>query len=123
MREGGRQRIDGGIDAKLRERTREHRGRVEVSKGGCGRRVGKVIGGYVDGLHRRDRTLFGGGDALLQFTHLGGEVRLVADGGRHTAEQRGDLGTGLREAEDVVNKQQRVGAFLVAEVFRNGSAR
>ena len=37
-----------------------------------------------------------------------GQRRLVAHGGRHTAEQRGHLGARLGEAEDVVDEQQHV---------------
>ena len=37
-------------------------------------------------------------------------------------EQRGDLGARLREAEDVVDEEQHVLAFLVAEVFGGGEA-
>ncbi len=62
----------------------------------------------------------GGGDALLQFAHFRGQVGLVADGGRHTAEERGDLRAGLCEAEDVVDEEQRVRAFDVAEIFGDG---
>ena len=56
------------------------------------------------------------GDALLQLAHLGLQRRLVADLGGHPPEQRGHLGAGLHEAEDVVDEQQHVLA-LVAEVL------
>ena len=59
------------------------------------------------------------GDALLEHAHLVGEVRLVAHGGRHAAEQRGDLGAGLGEAEDVVDEEQHVLVLHVAEVLRH----
>ena len=49
--------------------------------------------------------------------HLGREVRLVADRGRHPAEQRRHLGARLGEAEDVVDEQEDVAALLVAEVL------
>ena len=65
----------------------------------------------------------GRGDALLELAHLGGERRLVADGGGHAAEQRRHFGAGLREAEDVVDEEQRVGAGLVAEVLGHGQRR
>ena len=77
---GGSQRIDGGIDAELRDGAREVGGGVEVRERGGRRRIGVVVGGHVDGLHRRDRALLGGGDALLQLAHFGGEVRLITDG-------------------------------------------
>ena len=65
---------------------------------------------------------FGGGDALLQFAHFRRQVRLVSHGGGHTAEQRGDLRTGLGEAEDVVDEQQRVRTLLVAEILGDGQS-
>ncbi len=86
------------------------------------RRVGEIVGGHVDRLHRRDRALLGGGDALLQLTHFGGERRLVADRRRHAAEQRRYLGPGLREPEDVVDEHQHVLALDVAEVLGDGEA-
>jgi hypothetical protein len=86
----------------------------------AGAGIGQIVGGHVDGLHRSDGALFGGSDALLQLAHLGGQVRLVADGGRHAAQQRRNLRSGLREAEDVVDEQQRVRAFDVAEVLGDG---
>ena len=58
-------------------------------------------------------------DALLQVAHLGSQRGLVANSGRHTAEQSRHLGTRLGEAEDVVDEQQHVLA-LIAEVLRLG---
>ena len=84
----------------------------------AGRRVGQVVGGHVDRLHRRDSTLGRRGDSLLELPHLGGERRLVADGARHPAEERRDLGARLDEAEDVVDEEQHVLA-LIAEVLRH----
>ena len=63
------------------------------------------------------------GDALLERAHLVGEGRLVAHGGRHPAEQRGDLGAGLREPEDVVDEEQHVLLLHVAEVLRHRQRR
>ena len=63
------------------------------------------------------------GDALLQLAHLGRQRRLVADGARHPAEQRRDLGARLHEAEDVVDEEQHVAALaLVAEVLGHRQA-
>src|SRR5262249_23485366 len=70
-------------------------------------------------LHRRDRPATGGRDPLLELAHLVGQGRLVTDGRRHAAEQRGDLGTGLGEPEDVVDEQQHVLVGHVAEVLRH----
>ena len=62
----------------------------------------------------------GRGDAFLERAHLVGEVRLVTHSGRHTAKQRGHLGTGLGEAEDVVDEQQHVLVLHITEVLRHG---
>src|ERR1035437_2906085 len=117
---GRGQRIYGRIDAEFGERAAQHGGRVEVSKGGGRSGVGQVVGGHVDGLHAGDRALAGGGDALLQLAHFGGQVGLVAHVRGHAAQERGNLRAGLREAEDVVDEQKRVGAFDVAEVLGDG---
>ena len=77
--------------------------------------------GHVDRLHGGDRALVGRRDPLLQLPHLGGERRLVADGARHPAEERRDLGARLDEAEDVVDEEQHVLA-LVAEVLGHRQA-
>ena len=82
---GGVQRVHSGVDALRCNVTAQHRGGIQMGKGGGRGGVGQVIGGNVDGLHRGDGALAGGGDALLQSAHLGGQRRLVADGGRHTA--------------------------------------
>ena len=63
------------------------------------------------------------GDPLLERAHLVGEVGLVAHRGRHPAEQRGDLGAGLGEPEDVVDEEQHVLVLHVAEVLRHRQRR
>ena len=67
--------------------------------------------------------LLGRGDPLLQRAHLRGQRRLVAHGRRHAAQQRRHFAAGLREAEDVVDEQQRVGAGRVAEVLGHRQGR
>ena len=54
--------------------------------------------------------------------HVGGQRRLITHRGGDAAQQRGHLRAGLGEAEDVVDEEQHVLAFLVAEVFRHGQA-
>ncbi len=76
----------------------------------------KSSAGHVDGLHRGDRALVGGGDALLQRAHVGRQRRLITHRRRNTAEQRRHFRARLREAEDVVDEEQHVLA-LVAEVL------
>ena len=122
MRRGRGQRVDRRVDAELDDLARQHGGGVEVGEGGGRRRVGEVVGGHVDRLHRGDRAALGRGDALLQLAHLGGQVGLVADRRGHAAEQRRDLGAGLGEAEDVVDEQQHVLLLDVAEVLGHGEA-
>ena len=121
MREVEFERIDGRVDALFRDRAVEHGRRVEVGEGGRRRRVGQVVGGHVDRLHRGDRALVGGGDALLHRAHVGGERRLIAHGRRNAAEQSRHFRAGLREAEDVVDEEQHVLA-LVAEMLGDGQA-
>ena len=64
-----------------------------------------------------DGVASGRGDALLERADLVGQVRLVAHGGGHAAQQRGDLGAGLREAEDVVDEQQHVRGFCTSRKY------
>ena len=52
--------------------------------------------------------------------HLLRESGLIADGGRHPAEKRGDFAARLHEAEDVVDEKQNVLVAFVAEEFRHG---
>ena len=120
---GRGQRVHRRVDALLGDRAGELGGGVEVRERGGRRRVGVVVGGHVDRLHRGDRPAAGRGDPLLQLAHLVGQRRLVAHGRRHPAEQRGDLGAGLGEPEDVVDEQQHVLVLHVAEVLRHGQRR
>ena len=119
----GLQRIHRRVDAQLRDGAGQHRRGVQMGEGGGRGGVGQVVRGHIDGLDGGDGAVLGGGDALLQVAHLGGQGRLIADGGGHAAQQRRDLGTGLGETEDVVDEEQHVLAALVAEVLRDGQAR
>src|SRR5271156_1124318 len=111
------ERIDSGENRLLENLAIERRDCVEVREGGRRRGVGQVVGRYVDGLHRCDRALLGGGDALFELAHVGAESRLITDGAGHAAEQCGDFGVGLHEAENVVDEEDDVLAFDVAEIF------
>ena len=119
----GRQRIDGGINAQLRNRARQVGGRVQVREGRGRRRIGVVVGGHVNRLHRRDRTVLGRRDALLQIAHLRRQVGLVSHRARHAAQQRRYFRTRLRETENIVDEQQHVLVFFVAEIFGDGERR
>ena len=114
---GRSQRVHGRIDAELDDLAREHGGRVEVRER-CGRsRVGQVVGRNVDRLDGGDRALLGRGDAFLKVAHLRREIRLIAHGGGHPAQQRRHLRARLSEAEDVVNEDEHVAAFDITEIF------
>ncbi len=119
MRRRRGQRVDRRVQTLRRDLARELGRRVQVGERRGRRRVGVVVGRDVDRLQRRDRVTTRRGDALLEKTHLVGQVRLVAHCGRHAPEQRGDLGTGLREAEDVVDEEQHVLLLHVTEVLRH----
>ena len=94
-----------------------------MRKGGGRRRISQVVRRHVYRLHRGDRTVFGGGDPLLQRTEFGGKRRLVADRGRHPSEQCRHFGARLHKAENVVDKQQHVAVLLIAKILRHGQSR
>ena len=100
-----RERIDGGIDAELRDRAFEHDRRIEVGESIRRRRIGQIVRRDVDGLDGRDRAFFGGGDAFLEIAHLRRECRLITDSRRRASEQRRHFRACLRETKDVVDKQ------------------
>src|SRR3984885_3100306 len=112
--------INGRINAAFDDLTAEVRRRVQVSERRGWRRVGVVVGRHVNRLHRRDRTRLRGSDALLEFADFGVEVRLITDGAGHAAEKRGNFGTGLNETENIVDEEQHVEMFFVAEIFGDG---
>ena len=119
---GGGQRVDGRENAQFGNGALQHDGGVQVGEGGGGRRVGQVVRRDIDGLEGGDGAFLGGGDAFLQVAHFGGEGGLVADGAGGAAQQGGDFGAGLGEAEDVVDEKQHVLVLLVAEVLGDGQA-
>ena len=119
---GGIQRVHGGVDAQGRNGAAEHRGGVQMGEGGGGGGVGQVVGRHVNSLDGRNGALLGGGDALLQSAHFGGQRRLVAHGAGHAAQQCGHLGTRLGETEDVVDEEQHVLVFLIAEILGHGQS-
>src|SRR5574343_79658 len=116
---GGVERIDGRVDTQRGDITRQHDRRVQVQEGGGRGRVGQVIGRDVNGLDGSDRANLGRGDTLLQTTHFFSQRRLVAHGGRHTAEQCGHFGTGQGVAVDVVDEEQDV-TTVVTETLGHG---
>ena len=120
---GRSQRIDCGINSNPSQGAGKHSGRVQVSERRGRRGIGQVVGRNINGLHRSDGTFLGRSDALLQFTHFRGQVRLIAHRTGHAAEQRRDLRARLGETKNIVDEQQRICPFGIAEVFRDGQAR
>ena len=114
---GGRVKgIDGGVDAELGNTTGKHSGGIQVSERGGGGGIGQIISGHVDGLDGGDGTKGGGCDTLLEGTHVRGKGGLVADSGWDAAKKGRHLGTGLGEAEDVVNEKQDIAALAGGRV-------
>src|SRR5680860_863467 len=118
---GGVQRIDRRIDTLGSDITAQYHGRIQVREGGGWRRISQVIRRHVDRLDRRNRAVLGGGDTLLQLTHLLGQGRLITYRGRHTAQQSGNFSTRQGVTVDVVNEQQYVTTF-VTELLGYGEA-
>ena len=116
------ERVNRRINAFRGDVARQHGGRIEMRERGRRRRIGEVVGRNVNRLHRGDRPLGGGGDALLQRTHVGCERRLIADRRRNAAEQRRHFRARLGEPEDIVNEEEHV-LTLVAEILGNREAR
>ena len=116
-----------GIHSRVNTLTcnvaRKDRRRVQVREGGRRCRVRQVIGRDVNCLHRRDGTLLGGGDALLQSTHVRRQGRLITDGGGHASQQCRNLGTRLGKAENVVDEEKHVLVSLIAKVLRHRESR
>jgi peptide chain release factor 1 len=91
-----------------------------VGEGGSGGGIGKIIGRHVHGLDGGNGSYTGGGNALLEETHISGEGGLVTDSGGDTAEKGGHLGAGLGETENVVDEEKHILALLVTEVLSDG---
>jgi hypothetical protein len=56
-------------------------------------------------------------EMYIHATHVSRECRLITDGGGDTTKQSRHLGTSLGEAENVVDEEQHILAFLVTEVL------
>ena len=112
--------IDSGVDTELGDAAGQDSGGVQMGEGGGGGGIGQIVSGHVDGLDRGDGTLLGGGDSLLHGTHVSGQGGLVTDSGGDTTEQGRHLGTGLGEAENVVNEEEHILTLGVTEVLGDG---
>jgi len=91
-----------------------------MGEGGSRSRISQIIGWHVDGLDGSNGSLGGGGNTLLHQTHVDGEGWLITDGRWETTEKSGHLGTGLGEAENVVNEEKHVLSLDITEVLGNG---
>ncbi len=116
LRDGG-ERVHSGINTELGDGALQHDGGVQVREGVGGRGVGQIVGRHVDRLHGGDGAFLRRRDALLEEAHFVGERGLVTDGGRRAAEERGHFGAGLGETENIVDEEQHVLVFLVAEIL------
>ena len=79
--------------------------------------IRQIVCRHIDGLYRGNRPFLRGCDSFLHTTHVGGEGGLVSDGRGNTTEKSRYFGTGLRETENVVDKEKYVLSFFVTEVF------
>jgi peptide chain release factor 1 len=117
---GGLKRVDGGINTKGGEVTRQHSVSIQMCECGGRSGIGQIICWHVHSLHRGNGTILGGGNSLLKTTEIGSEGRLITDSGWNTTEKGGHLGTCLGESEDIVDEKKHILAFLISEVLGNG---
>mmetsp|Transcript_22005 Transcript_22005/g.31929 ORF Transcript_22005/g.31929 Transcript_22005/m.31929 type:complete len:285 (+) Transcript_22005:634-1488(+) len=87
--------------------------------GGRGR-IRKIISRHIHSLYGGNGPLVGGGNALLQGTHIGGKRGLVPHSGRDAPKKSRHLRASLSEAEDIVDEKQHILSLLVSEVLGNG---
>eukprot|EP01083_Nonionella_stella_P023190 64104_1 len=118
----GVKRIDSGVNSQLGNGTGKHSGGIQVSKGGGGGRIGKIIGRYVYGLYGGNGSLSGRGNTLLKGSHISGKGGLVSYSGRNTSKKGRYLRSGLGETENVVDEEQHILSLLVTEVLGNGES-
>ena len=90
-----------------------------MSEGRGRRRVGVVVRRHIDRLDRGNGSLLGGSDTFLQLTHLCRQIGLIAHRRGHAPQEGRHFRSRLGKAENIVNEEQHVLAFLVAEIFGN----
>mmetsp|Transcript_14100 Transcript_14100/g.38107 ORF Transcript_14100/g.38107 Transcript_14100/m.38107 type:complete len:413 (-) Transcript_14100:656-1894(-) len=113
---GGVQGIHSGVDTQLSNVTGQHGGGIQVGEGGGRGRICQIIGRHVHGLHGGNGALLGGGNSLLEGTHICGQGGLVTHSGGNATQQGRHLGVGLGKAEDVVHEEQHVLALIAEEL-------
>mmetsp|Transcript_2155 Transcript_2155/g.4907 ORF Transcript_2155/g.4907 Transcript_2155/m.4907 type:complete len:511 (-) Transcript_2155:15-1547(-) len=116
------QRVDSWVDSQLGDLAGQHSGGIQVSEGGGWGRIGQIIGRDIDGLHRGNGSLGGGGNSLLEATKISRQGWLVTDSRWDTSQKGRHLGVGLGEPEDVVDEEQHILTFLVTEVLGDGES-
>ena len=84
---------------------------------GADRRIGHIVGRYINGFDRSDAAAARRRNALLQFRHFRKQRRLITDRCRHASEQAGQLAARLNEAERVVHQEQYLLGYMVAQIF------
>ena len=93
-----------------------------MSESGSGGGIGQIISGHIDGLDGSNGSGSGGGNTLLEGTHIGGEGGLISDSGWDTSEKGGHLRASLGETEDVVDEEKHILVLLISEVLSDGEA-
>ena len=111
------------INTQFHNGTGKHCSSIQMSKSGCRSRVCQVICRHIYCLHRSDRTVLCGSDALLKSTHFCLQRRLITYGRRHTSHKGGNLGSCLGETENIVDEKQYILSAFVAEIFCHGKSR
>ena len=117
------QRIHCRINAKLGDLARKYGSRIQVRERGRRRRISQVVGRNVNRLHRGDRTFVRRGDTFLHCPHIGCKRWLIAYRRRNAPKKRRYFRTCLRKAEYVIDEEEHVLAFLIAEIFSDGQTR
>ena len=119
---GGLKWVDGWVNTKLSQGTRQHSVGIQMCEGGSWGRISEIICWHIDSLDRGDGTRLGGGDSLLKGTQIGGEGWLISDSGWDTTKQGRHLRTGLSESEDVINEEKHILVLLISEVLSDGES-
>mmetsp|Transcript_15641 Transcript_15641/g.22907 ORF Transcript_15641/g.22907 Transcript_15641/m.22907 type:complete len:226 (-) Transcript_15641:541-1218(-) len=114
--------IHSGINSKLGDLSGQHSCGVQMSEC-CSRSwISQIIGRYVNRLHRCNGSLGCSRNSLLKTAHISGKSGLVSDGRWNTTEKRRHLCIRLGETEDIVDEEQHILTFFVAEILCNGKA-
>ena len=114
------QRIYCRIYTKLHYRTRQYCRGIQMGKRSCRSWVSQVVCWHINRLNRRDGTILGGGDALLQSSHLCLQCRLIPYCGRHTSKQSRNLWSCLCKTENIIYKQKNIFSALITEILCHG---